>query len=328
MAPVQTPWTRRFADPVTAAAHPLGDTEALPPVKIVGQQAILEIPIGALEAGSTLIPSFASLAAEPYRVSVALDGVALLENPSRAGDPALLAKSKPADPVQQQLDYFELTRRRANATLTLEISPASTLSAPCLLTLSVRPLHQPSQALPAPSAAALGSRMPALCQRDAPPAIAMRICSPTATAMALHYLGQPVDWLGFTHRCRDEATGFYGIWPLNIYQASRVDCLGAVEAFSDWPAVSRLLAADLPVIASIRYTAGALPGAPQRASAGHLVVVCGVDAQSVLVNDPAGEDRSQVTRSYPRAAFEAAWFAHRGAGYYFLPPAVYAAQDT
>ncbi|MGI9326598.1 MAG: C39 family peptidase, partial [Pseudomonadales bacterium] len=90
-------------------------------------------------------------------------------------------------------------------------------------------------------------------------------------------------------------------------------------AFSNWDEVTPFLAADLPVVASIRYGKDQLPGSPMPSTGGHLVVVFGVDERWVLVNDPAALDRSAVTLRYPRAAFEKAWFEHRGAGYVLLP---------
>ena len=75
----------------------------------------------------------------------------------------------------------------------------------------------------------------------------------------------------------------------------------------------------LPLVASIRYAAGELPGAPMLATGGHLVVVTGVDGEAVLVNDPAAPYHGTVSRRYPLAAFSRAWFRHRGAVYIVSP---------
>ena len=55
------------------------------------------------------------------------------------------------------------------------------------------------------------------------------------------------------------------------------------------------------------------------ATAGHLVVVHGLEGDSVLVNDPAAPHHGAVNRRYPVTAFSEAWFRHRGAAYILLP---------
>ena len=307
--------TLRFADSQTAGSHPLRASDALPPVEIQGNTAKLRWTLPSLPAGTILLPSFASLAEEPYRFRFRLNDLPLLETPSARDDEALLKRSN-EEGIEQQLDYFLLREAQSTPTLTLSIEPASVLTSRFLLCLSSRPL---TGATPTTTkTAALTQSMRPLSQRLAPPKLAPHICSPTSLAMALGYLGKTVDWLTFVHACRDDASRLFGVWPKNIYQASRAGALGAVEAFSDWSNALTLLAEDLPVVASIRYPEDALPGAPQPASAGHLVTLTGVDAQSALVNDPAGESLDAVVRRYPRTAFAKAWFEHRGAAYYLL----------
>ena len=111
----------------------------------------------------------------------------------------------------------------------------------------------------------------------------------------------------------------YGMWPLAIRAASRFGVIGAVELLSDWSMVLTCLAQQRPVVASIRYAQGALQGAPQAASHGHLVVVYGIDDSQVLVNDPAAPDRGSVSRRYNINEFSEAWFRHRGAAYILAP---------
>ena len=93
----------------------------------------------------------------------------------------------------------------------------------------------------------------------------------------------------------------------------------AVELFSDWSPALQCLEAGLPLVASIRYGDGELPNAPMRATGGHLVVVTGVDGDSVRVNDPAAPYHGVVSRQYPLDAFSRAWFRHRGAVYILCP---------
>ena len=160
---------------------------------------------------------------------------------------------------------------------------------------------------------------PSLSQMQANDKIKHSICSPTCLAMLLRHFQKPIHWLDFVDTCRDEATGMYGIWPRGIWAASRQGCIGAVEVFDGWKGASRLLDNGLPFVASIRYSEGALPGAPMSASSGHLVVVHGMDEENIHVLDPAASTVGEVARSYPSSAFGNAWLQHRGAAYVLLP---------
>jgi hypothetical protein len=92
-----------------------------------------------------------------------------------------------------------------------------------------------------------------------------------------------------------------------------------VELFSSWDPALACLRAGLPLVASIRYGAGELPGAPMNATGGHLVVVHGLAGRDVLVHDPAAAHHGAVMRRYPVDAFSRAWFRHRGAVYILCP---------
>ena len=106
--------------------------------------------------------------------------------------------------------------------------------------------------------------------------------------MALGYLNATApDWAQLVTRSRDAATGMFGVWPLNLHAASRAGRLGAVEAFCDFSEPCSALRAGSPVIASIRFEADALTGAPLTRTPGHLVLVHGVCRTQVRVNDPA-----------------------------------------
>jgi hypothetical protein len=159
---------------------------------------------------------------------------------------------------------------------------------------------------------------PTRSQQAAPAEIAMRICSPTCVSMVLHLWQRPHDWLALTEECRDPATGTYGVWPLAVAAAARRGSVGAVEVFDDWTEPLRILDLGMPLIASIRFGAGELPGSPLPGTNGHLVVVYGAGPELIRVCDPAAAPDA-VLRSYPAEAFSAAWLRHRGAAY-ILPP--------
>lgn len=284
----------------------------------------LELPD--LRAGDLIVPSFASLTRAPYRFRfrLALDGgtVTLGAVPSRALDGHHLRRVY--GPGEAQLDSALVSRATSGARLRLE-APAHALDAPCWISVAVRPARQTlTSTAVTPAIAQQLPPPPPISQMlwpDPPGAQGWgpRICSPTATTMALQASGYAVDWQAFVRASRDRATGLFGVWPLAIYQASRAGALGTATCFSSWAEVLPWLEAGFYIVASIRYATGALPNAPQPSSGGHLVLLYGVDGDEVLVNDPAAPDGNSVPRRYASDAFARAWFAQRGAAYLFLP---------
>ncbi len=189
-----------------------------------------------------------------------------------------------------------------------------------LLTFSIRPLDQQTE-LPDPTSAVTASQPAPVSQMQADKAIARRICSPTATAMAVMGSTALSYWSEAVEACYDPDTKAYGKWPLATYWASQQGVLGSVEALWQWDDVVTVLQAGQPIVCSIRYSKGQLPGTPQEQSGGHLLVLYGIEFIEeegfALVMDPAGADADEVPRRYPLAAFTQAWLNHRGAAYLF-----------
>ena len=161
--------------------------------------------------------------------------------------------------------------------------------------------------------------VPAISQLTAPRALRHRICSPTCVAMVLAYHGVADSLLHVAKSCLHVPSGMFGVWPLAVRTLTDAGLVAGVECFNNLDTVAPLLAHGLPVVASIRFAAGALPGSPLDGTDGHLVVVTGLDDDCVYVNDPAARDASVVPRVYPRAAFAAAWLTERGAAYVVAP---------
>ena len=187
-----------------------------------------------------------------------------------------------------------------------------------LLTVSVRPLEMRPKTPEATRAVA--PPPPAISQMQGPQAIQQRICSPTALAMTLKAGDACIDWLEVVERCFDQRTQSYGCWPMAIRCAAGYGRLGAVEALPAWEPAIQVLRAGLPIVASIDFAAGELPGAPLSKTAGHLVTCYGVDGDAVLVNDPAAGEAAGVPRRYDLEAFSRAWLRRRGAAYIMPAP--------
>ncbi|MEQ8861078.1 MAG: C39 family peptidase [Pseudomonadales bacterium] len=313
--------TLRLADPDTAARYPLPvsgsnewhsdadcwtTTHALPP----------------LAAGTLLVPSLAPApdadgAAPRHRWTLIADGgrFPLPPVPSEPPEGGKQAPGKTNGPVSCHIDCFRVHRSLSGPALMLSVEGRRPPER-YLLTISARPFTIATPPMPTRQAAT--PPPPPRSQMNAPPEIAARICSPTCVSMVLAGWQRPHDWLSLTGECLDPGTGMYGVWPLALRAAARRGSIGAVEVFSGWEDALTVLERGIPLVTSIRFGEGELPGAPLGETGGHLVVVFAAGPDGVDVCDPAAAD-AEVRRRYPAAAFSGAWLRHRGAAY-ILPP--------
>lgn len=312
--------TQRYADPETASRYPL---EVTAPLAWTVRDDTWEarLPLPDLGPGTLLVPSLAlapPAADEPspghYQWALLAEGGCwqLQPVPARDKSPAAPRNS----PVTSHIDCFRVHRpvRHAQLRLTLaaEHPPQRYVAGVSCraFTLARPPLPRRHAALPAPP--------PARSQTAAPPEIAPRICSPTCISMVLDLWQRPHDWLALAAECHDPVTDMYGIWPLALAAAARRGCLGTVELFDDWHTPLALLERGVPLVTSIRFGPGELPGAPLEETGGHLVVMHSAGPEEIGVCDPAAP-AGDVLRNYPAAAFSDAWLRHRGAAYIMSP---------
>jgi hypothetical protein len=302
--------TLRYADPDTAAAYPLECHGQLDWQN--SQTACIKLP--EVAAGAILVPSLSLAGGDDYRFQFVLKRgesrwplhrVPCEAAPEQSPDPA----------VSTHIDCFHIVETIRDAELYVEVVGLADIPR-YLLTLTARELDLDE----IPSLADT-----ALCQ--APPAISQmttgklgpRVCSPTCTTMVLAHHGKEPDLEQVIQACFDPVSKLYGIWPLALRAASRAGSLGAVEVFDDWREPQRVIASGTPLIASIRFAAEGLPGAPLKATGGHLVVVHGIGPDGIRVCDPAAADAAGVPRTYAVDSFGRAWLEHRGAAYILLP---------
>jgi hypothetical protein len=305
-------YTVRFASAGVARRLPLavsGDAAWRPAA--CGVACDVELPV--LESGDIVVPSLALGRTDAgHRVDFVLGDTVWPLAPVGA---FAASSGPPADErARTHIDYVSVHARIEGARLRFE---TSALPVDYLLTVSVRP-----ERIVPETGSATSRRLvvPALSQLSAPRTIRRRICSPTCVAMVLAYFERAAPLASIVRDCYHTESGIYGVWPLSVRAAARRGVLGAVEALDSLDAVAALLANGTPVVASIRFADGALEGAPLRCTHGHLVVVTGLDADLVHVNDPASPQLSDVPRSYDRDAFAAAWLTARGAAYVFCRP--------
>lgn len=329
--------TLRYADVHTAKQYPLAcHTQPLTfqPIRLDDQTEgwEIEIDLPLLPADSVVIPSYTQLGEHNYGTQFTLSGEggmsALPPVPSCTQRPrtSTAVTTSQLNGISTHIDYWLSAKQTSKLKLRLCLTGAKP-DQRYLLSLCIRP-QQLTGALnlaPLETKHLLGKSEPArpLSQRLGPNAIRGGICSPTATAMAMNQLSpsSELSWPNFVAACRDGATGMYGVWPLNLYHASRLGHLGAIETLTQTAQIAKVLEAQLPLVASIKYAKGALLDAPQPQTSGHLVMLHGIANGQALVSDPAAPKTAEVSRKYPLEQFMEAWLRNRGACYLLLPKA-------
>lgn len=158
-------------------------------------------------------------------------------------------------------------------------------------------------------------------------------CSPTSLAMVAAAWGVQlpsassddvppgadphVPWLA--DAVYDAAFDGTGNWSFNAAVAGELGLDAVVTRLSSLRSARAVTDAGIPLIASISFGAGELPGADYD-TAGHLLVVRGFDANGdVLVADPANPGGPAGLRTYPRVAFDTAWSHSRRTVYLITP---------
>ncbi len=161
-------------------------------------------------------------------------------------------------------------------------------------------------------------------------------CSAATTAMLLAYWERgpgPGDmaWVGEGHvdACVDHAArstfdaayGGCGNWAFNTAYAATFGLEAFVTRLSSLREAETLLAAGIPLAASIAAAPGELDGFLAAGTAGHLVVLAGVTAGGdAVVDDPAAHTNEEVRRVYDRAQLERAWLRGGGGIVYVVRP--------
>ena len=317
-------FTRRLGETQAVTQYPL-------PMSGPAQWEALEsalwqtsIDLNDLPPEHIIVPSFALVGAE-YQYQFMLqhaDGKNVLRPLPATSEHVLFPEHSDNNPqLSDHIDCWHSHHPITAARLVLRVA-CNSRPRDYLCVASARPLEVSSTCNPI-SATRL-EPPPAISQMAAASAIRSRICSPTALAMAIAYLHRLNTsaqytklWTELISDCYDPVTKAYGMWPQAIYQASRLNCLAAVECSTNWSTIEQALLQQTPVICSIRFDPGELDTAPLKRTAGHLVLVYGLSDSEVYVMDPAAADTVDVARCYDREQFSAAWLRRRGAAYFF-----------
>ncbi|OGS35741.1 MAG: hypothetical protein A2506_09180, partial [Elusimicrobia bacterium RIFOXYD12_FULL_66_9] len=160
-------------------------------------------------------------------------------------------------------------------------------------------------------------------QRDAQEKYRHDICSPTSLAMVLDLWGFKEETEAVALAVQDRSSQLFGNWPANTAYAASKGLDARVARLSSLADLESEVAEGRPVVVSVTFGEGELPGSPMKKTGGHLLVVGGFTPDGdVIAYDPAGESRDRVRRVYPRAAFHKVWRVNKRGLAYLIGPAL------
>jgi hypothetical protein len=158
-------------------------------------------------------------------------------------------------------------------------------------------------------------------------------CSPTSVSMAAAYWGfepDPADYADITTpdpwineaagRTYDHSYSGCGNWPFNTAYAGRLGLDAFVTRLRSLTEAEQFIEAGIPLVLSVSYRAGQVPGADYDTN-GHLLMVVGfTEDGDPVINDPAADDNAGVRKVFGRAELEAAWLNRSGGIVYVIRP--------
>ena len=158
-------------------------------------------------------------------------------------------------------------------------------------------------------------------QRDEQEKYKHDVCSPTSLSMVLEFWGHKKTTETVALAVRDRGSELFGNWPANAAYAATFGLDARVARLGSLTDLESEIAAGRPVVVSITFGDGELPGAPLKRTSGHLVVVTGFTPKGdLVVFDPAGRGKTDVRHVYGRAAFHKAWRVNKRGLAYLIGP--------
>ncbi len=168
--------------------------------------------------------------------------------------------------------------------------------------------------LQAPSPVALDLRLRR--QYDETASLGPRICSPTSVSMVLELRDVSLPTSEVAAVLYDAEHDLYGNWNRAVQGAFLLGVPGYLTRIGCWTEVEALLRRGQPLVVSIGVEPGELSGAPYSQTAGHLVVLAGLDgAGGAIVYDPAVRAPEDRPRRYLLSELEHVWLRRGGFTY-------------
>ena len=157
-------------------------------------------------------------------------------------------------------------------------------------------------------------------QYDESPELGPRICSPTSVSMLLQHRGVSLPTSAVAATLYDREHDLYGNWNRAVQGAFQLGVPGYLTRLGGWSEAAAYLRAGQPLAISIGVAPGQLSGAPYRQTAGHLVVLAGLDgAGHAIVYDPAVRAPEDGPRRYRLSELEQVWLRRGGFAYVLEP---------
>lgn len=153
-------------------------------------------------------------------------------------------------------------------------------------------------------------------------------CSPTSTSMVMAYWSNVLGQADLNQTVPAAAEGTYdfayggtGNWPFNTGYAASYGLTAYVTRMSSMSQIEQWVKAGVPIVISVAFNNGQLPGEPVKNSPGHLLVVRGFTATGdVITNDPAASTDAGVQIVYKRSDLQNVWLtASNGTAYVIYP---------
>lgn len=158
-------------------------------------------------------------------------------------------------------------------------------------------------------------------------------CSPTCLSMALAYWHTTTGAPGLAPFAEpgcvpdmvvpmvyDALYEGAGNWPMNTAYAASLGLVAYVTRLHSLSQLARWASAGVPLVASLAWQPGELAGAPIEQSAGHLILITGIEGERVHVADPAAAQPAELARSYRAAQFYKCWQANSAGTVYIIYP--------
>ncbi len=158
-------------------------------------------------------------------------------------------------------------------------------------------------------------------QHDAQEKYRHDVCSPTSLAMVLEFWGHKKETEDVALAVQDRTSELFGNWPANTAYAAAQGLDARVARLQSLTDLETEIADGRPVVVSVTFADGDLPGAPIKRTNGHLMVVAGfTEDGDVIALDPSAHSRDEARRVYARAAFHKVWRVNKRGLAYVIGP--------
>lgn len=144
------------------------------------------------------------------------------------------------------------------------------------------------------------------------------VCSPTSVSMVLAWAGTDRKTEENCMAIWDDDYALFGNWNRAVQLAGSLGHEAYLERYASMDQARATLSSGQPIIASIRFKPGEFPSNIQSSTAGHLIVLRGVDANGdIICNDPASRDKGNGV-VYKANELAVAWLKNTGGVGYII----------